>query len=121
MMNLSIIKLGSMQKKRRFFYFIPFIVLAIILLLSGLVMLLWNGVLTDIVNVRPISYGQAIGLFVLCRILFGSFRPGPSTGFRRGPHWKTKLMNLTPEERERLRKEWFQRGSETEDSGGDRA
>jgi hypothetical protein len=119
-MSLSNIKLGSMEKKRKLFYFIPFMVLAIILLLSGVVMLLWNEVLTDIVNVRPISYGQAIGLFVLCRILFGSFRPGPPAGFRRGgPHWKTKLMNLTPEERERLRKEWQQRGSETE--GGDRA
>ena len=108
------------KKRKRFYYFIPFIALAFVLLLGGLVMLLWNGVLTDIVPVRPISYWQAIGLFILCKILFGGFRPGPS-GFRRGgPPWKTKLMNLTPEERERFKKEWQQRGNEKETEEGGR-
>lgn len=99
-----------MKKKRRFFYFLPLIILAMIAFFSALVQLLWNGVVTDIFQVKTISYWQAAGLFVLCKILFSSFRFGPP-GFRRGRHWRNQLMNLSPEERERLRQEWQKRCS----------
>ncbi|MCU7547586.1 hypothetical protein OCK74_00605 [Chitinophagaceae bacterium LB-8] len=99
-----------MEKKRRRFYFIPIIIVTVVLIISGVIMLLWNNILTDVLNVKSITFGQAIGMFILSRILFGSFRPGPPGGFRRGgPPWKTKLMNLTPEEREQFRREWQQR------------
>ena len=99
-----------MEKKRKRFYFIPFIILGVVLVLGGVVMLLWNGIVTDILNVKKISYVQAIGLFVLCKILFSSFRPGPPGGFRRGgPPWKNKLMDLTEDEREKFRNEWQKR------------
>ena len=98
------------NKRRRFhfsFRFIPVIVIAAILLLSAVVMFIWNSVITDILGVKAITYGQAIGLFVLCKILFSSFRPGPPGGFRRGgPPWRNKLMNLSPEEREKFKQEW---------------
>jgi hypothetical protein len=99
-----------MKKKRKFFYFIPFIVLAVIALLSAVVMLLWNGVVTDMLNVKKISFWQAVGLFILCKILFSSFRPGPPRGFRRGgPPWRNKLMDLSPEERDQFKQEWEKR------------
>lgn len=73
-------------------------------------MLLWNGVLTDIINVKQITYWQAVGLFILCKILFTSFRPGPPGGFRRGgPLWRNKLMDMSPEERENFKREWQKR------------
>jgi hypothetical protein len=108
-----------MKKKRKFFYFIPFIIIGVVAILSGVVMLLWNGILTDILNVKRITYGQAVGLFILCKILFSSFRPGPPGGFRRGgPPWKNKLMDMSPEEREQFKKEWQMRSSEKDSSGG---
>ena len=46
------------------------------------VMLLWNGVLPDLLGVRTIGYWQAVGLLVLCRLLVGGLHP-----FRRNrPH-----------------------------------
>lgn len=43
-----------MKKKRKFFYFVPFIIIAIAGLLSAAVLLLWNNVLSEVVNVRQI-------------------------------------------------------------------
>lgn len=101
-----------MEKKRKRFYFIPIII--IVVLLSGLaVMLLWNAILTDLFNFKPVSYGQALGLLLLCRILSGSIRPGPRGGFRKGgPPWRSKLMDLSEEEREKFKDEWRQRAAE---------
>lgn len=76
-------------------------------------MLLWNAILPDLLQVRAITYGQAIGLLILCRMLFGSFRLGPPGGFRRGgAPWKSKLMDLTSEERDNFKKEWEKRGAD---------
>lgn len=44
------------------------------------VMQLWNAVLPDLLAVRSISYWQAVGLLVLCRLLVGGLHP-----FRRRP------------------------------------
>ena len=108
-----------MKKKRKFFYFIPFIIIGVVAILGGVVMLLWNGILTDILNVKRITYWQAVGLFILCKILFSSFRPGPPGGFRRGgPPWKHKLMDLSPEEREQFKKEWQMRSFDKDSPGG---
>ncbi len=46
--------------------------------LGLLVMSLWNALLPAILGVKAIGFLQALGLLVLCRILFGGlgFRPG---------------------------------------------
>lgn len=105
-----------MKNKRKFFYFIPLIVVSVFALLSAVVMLLWNGIVTDIFSVKRISYVQAAGLLLLCKILFSSFRPGP---FRRGgSFWRDKLMNLSPEERDRFRREWQKRSDADKETNG---
>lgn len=96
-----------MEKRRKPFYFIPIIVLAVIFLLSGVVMLLWNAIIPDLLHLNTITYSQAMGLLILCRILFGSFRPGFAR--RGGPPWRSNFMNLTPEEKIRFRSEWQKR------------
>jgi len=102
-----------MKRKRKKIYFVPFIIIGVIAILSAIVMLLWNNVLVDVVNVKQITYWQAAGLFILSKILFTSFRPGPPGGFRRGgPPWRNKLMNLSDEERDQFKKEWEQRKTE---------
>lgn len=45
-----------------------------IALLTWVVMLLWNGVLAEVVPVSTVTYWQALGLLVLSKILFGGFR-----------------------------------------------
>jgi hypothetical protein len=47
---------------------------------STLAMLLWNALLPELFGLPVISWLQAVGLFVLCRVLFG----GMTSGFRGG-------------------------------------
>ncbi len=74
-------------------------------------MSLWNALLPAILGVKSIGFWQALGLLVLCRILFGGlgFRPG-MFGMRRRMH--ERWMQMTPEQREefvRARREGFGR------------
>ena len=74
------------------------------------VMHLWNWNLPALFGFRQITFWQAIGLFALCRILFGGVmgggggRSNPGRRMRRrvrermNEHWE----EMTPEERERL-------------------
>jgi len=111
-----------MKRKRKKFYFVPFIIIGVIAILSAIVMLLWNNVLADVVNVRQITYWQAAGLFILSKILFTSFRPGSPGGFRRGgPPWRSKLMNLSDEERDKFKKEWEERNTSDNKASGNNA
>jgi len=60
---------------------------------------LWNWLLPDLFGWAQITFTQALGLLVLCRILFGGFGmrgPGRHREGRPGRH-------LTPEEKEHLR------------------
>jgi hypothetical protein len=69
------------------------------------VMHLWNWNLPAVFGWRQITFWQAIGLFALCRILFGDL------GMRvRGPHHSNfrrrmaeRWGQMTPEEREKFR------------------
>jgi hypothetical protein len=86
--------------------------------LAGLaVMSLWNALLPAIVGVTTITFGQALGLLVLSRLLFGGFGGrrfgGPGRGFGGGPrgaYWKEKMAEkwegLTPEQRAEMKAKW---------------
>jgi hypothetical protein len=95
------------RKRHRGFFllFIPLLIGA----LAGVVMLLWNAILSNVLDVKPLTYLQALGLLVLCRILFGGFRFGgsnrpPWPKYRRG-----RWGNLSQEEKDRLKEEWRKR------------
>ncbi|MEW5561087.1 hypothetical protein AB1287_12685 [Enterobacter asburiae] len=78
----------------------PLVIGAVIVAVLGLlVMSLWNALLPALVGVKAIGFWQALGLLVLCRILFGGlgFRPG-MFGMRRRMH--ERWMQMTPEQRE---------------------
>lgn len=69
-----------------------------------IVMSLWNWLVPALFGWHTVSFWQAVGLLVLCRILFGSL------GGRHGGHrWRDRRMmmrraweNMSPEEREKF-------------------
>jgi len=72
-------------------------------LLGYVVMGLWNAVLPAATGLHAINFVQALGLFVLSRILFGGLRGWG----RHGGHWRGRMHarweQMTPEEREKFR------------------
>jgi hypothetical protein len=102
------------------FIFIPIAVAAFLTLISYVVMQLWNNLLPDILHVATITFWQAMGIFILCKILFG-FGKGRGGFGGRGPwmmrqRMEERFKNMTPEERERFKQKmgercgWGQRG-----------
>jgi MFS family permease len=63
------------MKPRRYFFLL--LIPVLLAVLGGVVMVLWNAVVPDVFGWRRLTYGQAVGLLVLCRMLFGGFHFGP--------------------------------------------
>lgn len=107
-------KRNTMNKKFWIKKIIGFTLLAIaaVALLGYVVMSLWNCVLVPVLGVSLITFWQAVGLFILGKILFGGFHGG-RCGCGRGGHWKNEMKekwhNMTPEEREKIKQEWRNR------------
>ena len=104
-------------RDRRKFLFIPFVTGAVVLALGAAVMWLWNAILPALLHVAAITYWQAVGLLVLCRILFGGFGRGFGGGRRmmdgrgRGPGgaMREKWMAMSDEERRAFKERWRKR------------
>jgi hypothetical protein len=76
------------------------LVLVAVAVLGAVVMVLWNAVLPALfAGIRPLDYLHALGLLILCRILFGGFRG--RHGWHGHRNWR-KWHAMTPEEREQL-------------------
>lgn len=89
------------MKFRRKVFAKVLLIVPIIALLGWIVMRLWNWILPAlVVDARAIDYPHAIGLLLLCRILFGGFRG--HGGCHRHGRWQG-WQRMTPQERERLR------------------
>ena len=61
---------------------------------------LWNGLMPAIFGLRTIGYWQALGLMVLCWILFGGLRGARSSGGRWRHGMRERWERMTPGERE---------------------
>src|ERR1700744_1175542 len=90
------------------FVFFPLIAAAFLSLISYVVMELWNNLLPQILHVTTITFWQAMGIFILCKILFGFHKGG-----HRDSRWKRAMMqerfkNMIPEERENFKAKWEQ-------------
>jgi len=83
-----------------------------LLLLSGAVMLLWNWLMPEIFGLPELSFLQALGLFLLCKLLFGGLFGGIHGHHGHHGHGCHGNMNklrerwesMSVEERERLLK-----------------
>jgi hypothetical protein len=91
---------------KKWIFLVPLAILAIPLFIAiggEIVLHLWNWLLPSLFGWRQITFWQAVGILVLCRILFGGFgrRGFYRSNFRRriAERWKRR----TPEERERFR------------------
>lgn len=95
-------------KRGRKPFFLLFI--AIIFLVGWVVMSLWNAILPELLGVKTIGYWQSLGLLALCRILFGNFGfkggRGPGGRFGGGERFRERMMNMSEEERQRLKDAW---------------
>jgi hypothetical protein len=94
---------------RRMLKFLPlFIVGAIVFVFIGgqIVMHLWNWLLPSLFGWKQLTFWQALGMLLLCRILFGGFGGGRGRGAK-----------YTPEQKERFRA-WVHGRRSMEPTGG---
>jgi len=95
-----------MSRRWKMIFIAPLAILAMLAFAAiggEIVMKLWNWLLPPIFGWRLITFWQALGILVLCRVLFGGFGmhgPGRSN-FRQ--RMKERCEHMTPEERERFR------------------
>ena len=100
---------------KRWIWLAPVAILAMVLFVAiggEIVLHLWNWLLPPLFGLRQITFWQALGILLLCRILFGGFGCHSSGGsgrssFRR--RMRERCENMTPEERERFRQRMGER------------
>lgn len=63
---------------------------------------LWNWLVPDVFGWTAITYWQAMGLFILSKILFKGFTWHGGNN-RWGNHWKSKWQAMSPEDREKFK------------------
>lgn len=86
--------------------FIPLFCLAFLALFGACVMLLWNWLMPELFGLPTITFCQAAGLLLLCKILFGGFGAGHHHGH--GCHHgdanrlRQRWESMSPEEREQF-------------------
>jgi hypothetical protein len=114
------------EKKKKLLMFAPLALVAMVLFIAIggiIVMQLWNWLLPALLGLRMIGFWQALGILLLCRILFGGFGMNGSGRSRSGSRhvgdriadrivdrFSERLDHMTPEERarfrERMRERW---------------
>ncbi|WP_208094440.1 hypothetical protein [Mucilaginibacter agri] len=96
------------------FIFFPIAAVAFLSLISFVVMQLWNHLLPDILHVTAINFWQAMGIFILSKILFGFSKGGRKFGPDGAPWMMRKRMgerfkNMTPEQKEAFKRKMKER------------
>lgn len=105
--------------------FIGIAIVAFATAMTFVVMSLWNWLMPDLFSLTTITFWQALGLLVLSRILFGSFKFGKGGrcggghcghGHHGGGNWfrnkmrqrfEGKWENMSQEEKEKFRKNFL--------------
>ncbi|MGM9476655.1 hypothetical protein ACS5PU_09490 [Pedobacter sp. GSP4] len=102
----------NLNRGKKFIFFIPVVAL-IATALGYIVMYLWNWILPEVVHAGRLNFWQALGLLVLCRILFGNFKKGGHeghNGFReRAKNMRAKWDAMNDEERTKFKEEYKRR------------
>jgi hypothetical protein len=110
---------GWVKRNKWIFFVAPLAIAAFIWIGGEIVMHLWNWLLPALFGWPLITFWQALGLLVLCRILFGGH------GGHRSRHCKSRCgtderwKQMTPEEREKLRQDLHSRCCGSEAAAGE--
>lgn len=94
------------MKKRWIAVIAPFAIALFVWIGGEIVMHLWNWLLPPLFGWKLIGFWQALGLLILCRVLFGGWGGGGGARGRRRRHFDERWERLTPEEREKMRQSW---------------
>lgn len=104
------------KNRRRAIPFFILIGIAAVALFGFVVMGLWNAVLVPLLHVGLISFWQALGIFVLAKLLFGGFPQGRRRHDHGSHAWgsmggsmKEKWNTMTSEEKGKFKAEWKDR------------
>ena len=83
----------------------------------AVIMLLWNYLIPSIIGWSTINYWQALGLFILTRLLFGGFHGHGFMGTPSKPahlhHLWGKVKDMSPEERRAYIRQHFEGRQQT--------
>jgi hypothetical protein len=95
--------------RRKWIFLAPLAIVAFVVFIAiggEIVVQLWNWLLPPLFGWRLITFWQALGLLVLCRILFGgvSGRGMHRSNYRR--RMAERWEHMTSEEREKFRQSW---------------
>lgn len=86
--------------------FVPLFCIAFVVFFGVCVMLLWNWLMPELFCLPTITFCQAAGLLLLCKILFGGFGGGHHHAHHShhcgGNKLRERWEKMTPEERERI-------------------
>jgi hypothetical protein len=100
------------RKWKRLIVIAPLAILGMLLFVfigGEIVMYLWNWLLPPLFGWRQIAFWQALGLLLLCRILFGGFGMRSSGRSHVRRRMEERCESMTPEERERFRQRMRER------------
>lgn len=94
------------MRRERIFWMAPLALIGIALFtfIGGqIVMHLWNWLLPSLFGWNQVTFWQALGLLILCRILFGNFgMRGGDMRSRMRRRMAERWDRMTPEEREKF-------------------
>ncbi len=97
------------SKVKRIMMIAPLAIVGIVLFIfvgGEIVLHLWNWLLPPLFGWRQLTFWQAIGLLVLCRILFGGVSGRGMHRSYSGRRMAERWQRMTPEEREKFRQGW---------------
>ena len=79
----------------------------IVFMIGTVITFLWNAILPELTGVNKITFWQAVGLFILSKILFTSWhRQGRGGGWSRRASWKHKWQQMSEDERAQFKTRW---------------
>ncbi len=102
---------------KRLILLAPLAILGMLLFIAiggGVVQYLWNWLLPALFGWREVSFGQALGVLALCRILFGGFGFHGSGHSNFSRRMEERYGRMSPEERERFRQRMRERFGEAD-------
>ncbi len=78
-----------------------FLLIAAVAAIGAIVMLLWNAIIPAIIGWGMLSYLQAVGLLILCRLLFGNVSGSKQRIRKNDPHSDihNQLKGMSKEEK----------------------